>query len=431
MPPAARTTARPWVITGLIVLFMMINFADKSVLGLAAVPIMHEFHLSSGAYGLLVSSFFLLFSLASVAAGFAARRVDSRWVLFTLAAGWAIAQLPVLLVAAVPSLVVGRVLLGAAEGPASPMSMHALYTWFPNDRRGLPSALQVAAGGVGTFLAAPLLTWIITNHGWRAAFLALAVSAGVWAVLWLCLGHDGPHAAAPAPVAEPPGSRDRQALRPLFATGTVIGGLAAAFGAYWGLVVGSAWLPAYLHTQSESPAAAARVVSLGAALGVLLILTVVPITGRLIRRGVPSRWARGLVQGLTVLVAGGCMAAFPYTGPGPLRIALITIAFGAAGLTFPLSFLTAADIIPARHRSTVFALSAAVSTLPGIIAPATTGALIGHFGYRTAFTTAGVLMLLTGAYAAFTIRPEHDYDRLQSAQPEPADSPARETNPSR
>ena len=428
-------SSRPWVITGMITVFMMINFADKSVLGLSAVPIMHQFHLSDSSYGLLASSFFLLFGVSGVAAGFVSRRVASRWVLFALAVGWAVAQLPLLFAATVPSLVVGRVLLGAAEGPASPLSMHALYDWFPADRRSLPSALQVAGGGVGTFLAAPVLTWIITNHGWRSAFLALAVGAALWAALWLCIGGDGPRATAPVPaaaspkipaaasaaVSASPGGLQLRTLRPLLTSGTVLGGLAAAFGAYWALTVGSAWLPAYLHARTgESPATAATVVSLGAALNVTLILTVVPYTGRLMRRGVSSRWALGLLQGLTVLVSGACMAAFPFVSSGALRTVLITVAFGAAGLTFPLSYLTAAEIVPPQHRGTVFAISTAISTLPGIIAPATTGALIDHFGYRTAFTTAGVLMLLAGAYAAFAIRPQHDRDRL--IQPRPGNS---------
>jgi hypothetical protein len=43
----ARTDpARAWIVVSLLFLFMLINFADRAVLGLAAVPIMQELELS-------------------------------------------------------------------------------------------------------------------------------------------------------------------------------------------------------------------------------------------------------------------------------------------------------------------------------------------------------------------------------------------------
>lgn len=50
-----------WLIVGLLFLFMLINFADKAVIGIAAVPIMQELQLSPREFGLIGSSFFLLF----------------------------------------------------------------------------------------------------------------------------------------------------------------------------------------------------------------------------------------------------------------------------------------------------------------------------------------------------------------------------------
>src|SRR6187551_405214 len=50
-----------WKITFLLFLFMLVNFADKIVVGLAGVPIMAELKLEPEQFGLLGSSFFLLF----------------------------------------------------------------------------------------------------------------------------------------------------------------------------------------------------------------------------------------------------------------------------------------------------------------------------------------------------------------------------------
>ena len=53
-----------WKITFLLFLFMLVNFADKIVVGLAGVPIMTELKLEPEQFGLLGSSFFFLFSIA-------------------------------------------------------------------------------------------------------------------------------------------------------------------------------------------------------------------------------------------------------------------------------------------------------------------------------------------------------------------------------
>ncbi|MFF1468658.1 hypothetical protein OG981_08770 [Streptomyces mirabilis] len=61
---------------------MMINFADKSVLGLAADPIRKDLGLSSSAFGLASSAFFLLFSVCGAAVGLLADRVRPKWMRF-------------------------------------------------------------------------------------------------------------------------------------------------------------------------------------------------------------------------------------------------------------------------------------------------------------------------------------------------------------
>src|SRR5436189_2492682 len=80
-----------WKITFLLFLFMLVNFADKIVVGLAGVPIMTELKLEPEQFGLLGSSFFFLFSFAAIVVGFIVNRIDTRWVLLALGVIWAIA----------------------------------------------------------------------------------------------------------------------------------------------------------------------------------------------------------------------------------------------------------------------------------------------------------------------------------------------------
>ncbi|MGZ3325075.1 MAG: MFS transporter, partial [Xanthobacteraceae bacterium] len=91
---AQPTPKGAWKITFLLFLFMLVNFADKIVVGLAGVPIMTELKLEPEQFGLLGSSFFFLFSISAIVVGFIVNRIETRWVLLALAAIWALAQFP-------------------------------------------------------------------------------------------------------------------------------------------------------------------------------------------------------------------------------------------------------------------------------------------------------------------------------------------------
>ncbi|MEV2253377.1 MFS transporter [Streptomyces sp. NPDC050147] len=419
--PPAFDRRRAWLITAMIVAFMLINYADKSVLGLAAVPIMDELDISNSTYGMISSSFSILFSLSGLVVGFVSSRVSSRALLFTMALLWAVAQLPVLIVAAVPTLIAGRVLLGAAEGPAASMSMHALYKWFPLDRRGLPSALQISGAALGTLIAAPVVTWLITAFGWRSAFAALAVTSLVWSLIWWRVGHDGPFGQArpssPGTSAPQPGQPRLPYRRPLL-NGTVLGSIAGAFGASWALALSHAWLPAYFRTQLDlTPGGAATVISGISAFSFVLLLAVSPFADALNRRGVSSRWANGAPQGIAVAVAGLAMASFSFVGSGWPQLLLIAVAFGGHAIVFPLHYMTTAAVVPAHQRGALFGIVAATGTLPGLVAPYLTGHLLDtadsqSAGYTGSFLLSAAVMLLSGLTALVYIRPEQDARRL-------------------
>src|SRR4051794_23930503 len=128
---AAQTTPKgAWKITFLLFLFMLVNFADKIVVGLAGVPIMADLNLDAEQFGLLGSSFFLLFSVTAVVVGFIVNRLATRWVLAALALVWALAQFPMLGTVSFSTLVICRIILGAGEGPAISVATHAIYKWF-------------------------------------------------------------------------------------------------------------------------------------------------------------------------------------------------------------------------------------------------------------------------------------------------------------
>src|SRR6202451_4688541 len=190
--PTQPTPKGRWKITFLLFLFMRVNFADKIVVGLAGVPIMTELKLEPEQFGLLGSSFFFLFAIAAIVVGFMVNRVETRWVLLVLAALWALAQFPMVGTIGFSTLLICRIILGAGEGPAGAVAVHAIYKWFPDEKRTLPTAILSQGSAFGVIFAVPTLNWVIVNYSWHYAFGALGIVGLMWGVVWLILGKEGP-----------------------------------------------------------------------------------------------------------------------------------------------------------------------------------------------------------------------------------------------
>ena len=142
-----------WKITFLLFLFMLVNFADKIVVGLAGVPIMTEMKLDAEQFGRLGSAFFFLFSISAIVVGFIVNSVPTRWVLLVMAAIWSVTQFPMISEVSFTTLLICRIILGAGEGPAFSVAAHAVYKWFPDEKRTLPTAILSQGSAFGVILA--------------------------------------------------------------------------------------------------------------------------------------------------------------------------------------------------------------------------------------------------------------------------------------
>ncbi|WP_431961022.1 MFS transporter [Actinacidiphila sp. bgisy160] len=419
-PAAPHSRRRAWIVTGLLVVFMMINFADKSVMGLAADSIRRDLYLSATSFGLANGAFFLLFSVCGAAIGLLADRVRPRWLLLGMALLWSVAQLPMALGGGVAVLVASRILLGAAEGPAFPVAQHSALSWFPDRKRNLPGSLITVGTTLGVVVAAPGLTWVIHQHGWRSAFGVVAAVGVVWAAIWVVLGRDGGHAAdTPAHAGTEDGgpspAPDAPYLR-ILRTGSWIGSTVAFFSTYWLTALALVWVPSYLRDGlGYSDTTAANLVAGLWAVNGVAMLGQAGLTGWLLRRGVSSRWARARVGGITLIACALCCLGLSQLAGGAFAVVLLLAGFGLPGLMVSVAVTSVAELVPGRRRGGALGLMTAVVTTAGLVAPVLTGHLVdtqGPAGYRHAVLLVGALLLLGGTAAVTLIDPARDARRL-------------------
>lgn len=415
-----RTATGGWAIVALLFLFMLINFADKAVIGLAGVPIMQELRLTPKQFGLIGSGFFLLFPISAVIVGFAVNRVPTRWVLLAMGFIWAVTQFPMIGSVGFGAMLACRVALGAGEGPAYPVALHATYKWFPNEARTLPTAIVAQGGGIGILVSLPALNWVIVHYSWHWAFGVLGVAGLGWTALWLVFGREGSLAeAAAAPGAA--ASAGRLPYRRLLRNPTIVASWCAVFGAYWGLSLALTWQAAFL------------IKGLGLVQGRIGLLSALPpgasviavigggwLSQHLLARGASSRLARGAFGGACVAVGGIALLVMPAMPTVALKIAMTTLGVAVPSVIYVVSPAVVGEITPVAQRGALLAIGTAIGTAAGLLSPFVMGSVIEGAasplaGYNSGYRLCGAIMLLGGLIGMALMNPEREAERLASA----------------
>ena len=410
-PIEDATRRRRWLIVALLFLFMLINFADKAVIGIAGIPIMQDLELSPRQFGIVGSSFFLLFSLSAIVVGFIVNRVQTRWALVAMGLVWALVQFPMLGTVGLTTLIACRIVLGAGEGPAWPVALHAAYKWFPNKERTLATGVMALGGTTGILIAPPLLNWIIIHYSWHWAFGALGVVGLAWTVAWLMFGREGSLADA---TLEGKGSADEVPYRRLLLSPTIVASWCAFFGAYWGLTLALTWLPVFFV---KGLGFAQRDIGLLSALPPALIL-IVEFTGgwfsrHLLVRGVSSRLARGVFGGASVALGGVALLVMPSMPTITLKVAAVTAGTALPTLIYVMVPAVVSEITPVTQRGALLAIGNAIGTSAGLLAPYVMGNVVETAvtpldGFNTGFTLCGLIMLAGGGIGMALMRPQRE-----------------------
>ncbi|WP_426990397.1 MFS transporter [Pseudarthrobacter sp. Y6] len=461
---------RAWVITTMLILFQIIAFADKAVLGLVAQQAIPELGISTVEFGFIGSAFFFLYAIASVLIGLWAGRVPIKWVLLAMGLSWAVLQFPMLFGGGAAILLVTRILLGGAEGPATAMSLSSAHSWFRPADRALPSNLIAIGSTLGPVIAAPALAIVIVSFGWRWAFGALGIAGAVWVVVWFFVGADGPfgakfpkkaeqarnenpaaeNIAPPEPAAQ---ENDRLAAfdsqhqvpwRAILLSGSFVIAVFAGFTNFWTQGFLTTWSPKYLAgAVNLSPELVALFFTFPWLFGAAVLLGLGVLGRHLMRRGQSVHKAIGIPFGISLAVAGICFLLLPAT-TGLASVALLTVAAGCS-VIYPMAPSAMAYAVGPKQRPVLMAVLGGVASIGAIVSPTAVALFMDGAGYRTpapgtkdtaemimnmttgvhqSFSVAGALLLIAGVLSVFFLNPDRTAAKLQTKYPAAADNPS-------
>jgi MFS family permease len=412
---AATTPKGAWGMTTLLFFYMLVNFADKIVVGLAGVPIMKDLGLSPVQFGTLGSAFFSLYAVSAIVVGIIADRVATKWILLVLGVIWAVVQFPMVGNVGFTTLLVCRILLCVGEGPAASVATHAIYKWFPDEKRTMPTAILSQGSAFGVIIAVPALNWVIVNYSWHYAFGVLGVLGLIWCVAWFALGKEGP---IRDPVAATGTDVPRVPYFRLLTSRTFIGAVLASFGAYWALSLGLTWFtPFIVSGLGFSQQQAGYISILPWVFGAADVLLTGWISQVMMARGVSTRYARGVLGSAPLVIGGLILLLIPHLGGAGWQIAALVVGSGLTGSIYVVCSPMLGEYTPVSQRGTIIATFGAIYTLAGVLAPQVMGSMVQNAatpldGYFTGFLINAAILIVSGLAGLLLLWPDTEKARL-------------------
>jgi len=386
-----------WLIAAMLCFAAILNYLDRSMLGLLAPAIQKDLAISDDQYASIINFFLLAYTVAYLFSGRIVDKLGIR-ISFALFVGWwSISNALTGFAQGVRTLSVFRFMLGLGEAGCWTASPKAVSEWFPASERGLAVGLYSIGGAAGATIAPILVTLIATHYGWRWVFAVSPVMALLWLTLWLSLygppaGHPrltdrerdylAANLDAPVPLAEPKSS---------FATWVLV----CRQPLVWQLMLARLltdpvwyfyqfWMPKYLHTVrgvDQKGLSVMWLIFLAADFGFLLGGF---FSGRLIRRGVfPAAARLWLMLGAACLVPVSVFIPASSSVQGVIIVGML-VCFAATAWLSNLTSLVV-DLVPKQILGTAFGLIACGSVAGGIAMNQGVAWLIDHRSYNDAF----------------------------------------------
>ncbi|NIF54794.1 MFS transporter [Burkholderia sp. Ax-1724] len=392
LAPARRSRAR-FAILALLAIGTVINYLDRTVLGIAAPSLTKELGLSAGVMGIVFSAFSWTYTLSQIPAGLLLDRIGAKKTYFLAVSGWSAFIILNGLSGGLISLMIYRLGLGVAESPCFSANSRVVGHWFPQRERARATSIYQVGQYIGLAVFSPLLFWIIESFGWRAMFVIVGAVGLAFSVVWWLRYHE-PHESRTMNDAE----------REYIGAG---GGLSTATDAQrpfswhdvgrllrrreiWGAAIGQfagnstvvfflTWFPTYLVTERHMAwlkiGFFAILPFLGASAGVLFGGWVSDL---LLRRTGNVNLSRKLPI-ITGLLLSACIVVALYVQSDTAVIAVLSLAFFGQGMG-GLGWSIIPDIAPKRLMGLTGGIFNFTANIAGIVTPIVIGAIVSLTG---------------------------------------------------
>ncbi|MFX1738934.1 MFS transporter [Paraburkholderia sp. A1RI_3L] len=436
--PAARTSAATarrskarYRILALLAVGTMINYLDRTVLGIAAPQLTKELGIGAALMGLIFSAFSWSYVAAQIPGGLFLDRFGSRVTYYLSMTLWSVFTLLQGFVSGVGALFACRLGLGVTEAPCFPTNSRVVATWFPQRERAMATGTYTVGEYIGLAFFSPFLFALMGAFGWRSLFYVVGgvgiVFGGIW---WLFYREPREHPAAnqaeldyieaggglthrkPADTAAhnaraasegKKGGFEWRTIGRLLKHRQLTGICLGQFAGNSTLVFFLTWFPTYLATERHMGwlkiGFFAIMPFIAASVGVMFGGT---LSDWLLRRGKSANVARKLPIIAGLLLASTIVLA-NYVESNVTVIVILSVAFFAQGMA-ALGWTLVSDIAPDGLLGVTGGIFNFAANLAGIVTPLAVGFIVSATGsFVGALAFIGVIALIGALSYIFVV----------------------------
>lgn len=405
-----------WAI-GLLVAGGALNYVDRATLSVANKLIQDDLGIPIARMGLLLSAFLWAYAISQLPVGALIDRFGPRKLLTLGLLGWSVAQAAGGLVTSFGAFIAARVGLGIGEAPLFPGGARVVRDWFNVHSRGFATGLCQSASSLGSFIAVPLLTFLMLTISWRWMF-AIVGAAGVGlALVWWKVHRDPSEINLTADeilylTDEDENSTTRRPSfadwKQLFAHRTTWGMIAGFFGTIYTLWLYTSWLPFYLeHERHLSVAQVGILASIPFFFGFVGGIAGGWLCDFLTRRGMTPMGGRRLLIFCALLGITACTAGTVIAKSNAIALTLISISMFLTYVVSSASWATVPIAAPSHFTGSLGSIQNFGGYLGGALAPMLTGFIVQSTGSfsQALLLAAGLTFVTAFAYLALVRQP--------------------------
>lgn len=390
----------------LVILFFMSNlicYMDRINISVTAPVIMKELGWNEAALGVILSSFFVGYTLLQIPGGWLADRFGGKIILTIGVLWWSAFTMLTPFAGTITGMIAVRALMGLGEGVNFPSVQSMNAKWIPAAERSRVAGFTLSGISVGNILAFPLATFIMTSLGWHYVFYIFGLFGLVWLLFWIPLAANRPeehrsisaaelaYIKANTPVIPPV---EKTPWKEIITKPPVLALIINHFCSSWAFFLFLTWMPTYLVSAhgfsikemgfySMMPYIAMVIGSNGAGW----------LADYYIRRTGSITLIRKLFHSVSLISASIFLILLSQADTKMEAVLLISLALGFMSLTGSTTGPNAMDIAP-RYAGIIMGMQTTAGNIAGVIVPVAVGFIVSLTGrWDMVFYIAAAIMI--------------------------------------
>ena len=181
-----------WWIIFLVCIATIINYIDRSALGIMWPAMSEDLGLTKEDYAWIINIFTITYAAGKFISGKIYDKVGTKIGFVLSIFFWSLASVLHFFAKGAASLGIFRGLLGVSEAGNWPGAVKNNAEWFPVKERGLAQGIFNSGAAIGSIVAAPLVSQLFEVYDWRWTFVIIGVLGFLWIIPWLIFNKTKP-----------------------------------------------------------------------------------------------------------------------------------------------------------------------------------------------------------------------------------------------